>query len=58
MSSSRKPSRSYKAGKRGRHKHANSHETQKWNAEQLLPEQPSWMTLEAYRALAKLRRGL
>lgn len=49
------PSRSYKAGKRGRHKHATSRETRRWEREHLLPERPPWMDTATYRRLAELR---
>jgi hypothetical protein len=51
-------SRSTRAGRRGRHKHQSSAETQRWNREHLIPEKPEWMTPDTYRALAKLREQL
>jgi len=51
-------SRSYKAGRRGRHKHATSPETRAWEKEHLVPERPPWMPRETYVALARLRTEL
>jgi hypothetical protein len=58
MSERRSPSASARAGKRGRHKHADSRETQRWNADHLVPPRPEWMSLETYRRLAELRERL
>lgn len=52
------PGRSFVAGKRGRHKHATSPETKRWNAQHLIPQRPSWMSDETYRRLARLRKEL
>jgi hypothetical protein len=48
----------FKAGRRGRHRHAGSAETKRWLAEHAPPEQPPWMTADAYIALMALRRRL
>ncbi len=53
-----RPSRSNKAGWRGRHRHRSSRETRKWEAEHLIPERPEWMDEATYRRLAKLRGAL
>lgn len=52
------PSRSYAAGRRGRHKHRTSPETTVWEREHLLPAKPPWMSDETYRKLAELRAKL
>lgn len=52
------PSRSFRAGKRGRHRHVTSPETRRWNHEHLIPERPPWMSTETYRKLARLRKEL
>jgi len=52
------PSMSSRNGKRGRHKHAHSAETKRWNEQHLLPERPSWMSKEQYEQLARLRETL
>jgi hypothetical protein len=51
-------SRSYRNGKRGRHKHKTSPETKRWNREFLLPAQPPWMETDVYRRLVELRARL
>jgi hypothetical protein len=51
-------SRSYRNGKRGRHKHATSDETRAWERDHLIPERPSWMDEDTYRRLARLRSTL
>jgi hypothetical protein len=51
-------SRSYRAGKRGRHKRHASPETLAWNREHLIPEKPAWMDERTYLALARLRTEL
>lgn len=43
---------------RGRHRKNASNETQHWNEEHLVPEQPSWMDKDTYCKLAKLRGDL
>jgi hypothetical protein len=58
MSERRPPSRSSKAGRRGRHKTATSHETRVWNNQFLIPARPVWMDEATYRKLAALRREL
>jgi hypothetical protein len=45
-----------KHGKRGRHKRATSRETQRWNADYLIPERPQWMSAETYSQLAAMRK--
>jgi hypothetical protein len=52
------PSRSTKADKRGRHKHAGSPEARWWNREHLAPRRPSWMSEVDYRRLVELRGRL
>jgi hypothetical protein len=41
--------------RRGRHKKRASAETQRWNAEHLIPARPPWMDEQTYVALAKMR---
>lgn len=53
-----RPSTSYRAGKRGRHKHRGSSETKRWVDEHMVPERPSWMPVEMYTQLNQLRREL
>ena len=48
-------SASYRQGKRGRHKRGVSPETQRWEAEHLIPERPAWMDQVTYTKLARLR---
>jgi len=55
---SRPPSRSYRAGKRGRHRHRTSPETKAWERDFLPPSQPAWMAGETYRELVEFRRKL
>jgi hypothetical protein len=54
----RPSSRSYAAGRRGRHKHARSRETKTWERDHMLPERPPWMSEATYQALARLRSTL
>ncbi len=58
MSGSRNRRRRRDQDRRGEHKKNGSPETRKWNAEHLLPEQPSWMSVETYLRLAELRQAL
>jgi hypothetical protein len=51
-------SRSTRAGKRGRHKHAGSPEARWWDREHLAPRRPSWMSEVDYRRLVELRGRL
>lgn len=50
-------SESYRAGKRGRHKHGASKETRRWNDEHLIPERPAWMNADTYTKLAAMRNA-
>lgn len=61
VSERRKPSRSTQAGKRGRHKHNTSRETQAWAAwerEHEAAKPPVWMDAATADALTALRRSL
>jgi hypothetical protein len=42
----------------GVHKNRRSSETLLWEREQLIPEQPAWMSTDLYVELAKMRQGL
>jgi hypothetical protein len=42
----------------GTHKRATSPETERWNAEQLIPRCPPWLDRDTYVKLADLRRSL
>lgn len=44
--------------RRGVHRKSTSPETLRWNREHLVPKQPSWMSVETYVALARLRTEL
>ena len=44
--------------RRGEHKKAASPEARAWVREHMLPEQPSWMSTETWRRLARLREQL
>lgn len=56
----RKPPKHGKHRKRrpGVHKRWNSPETERWNAEHLIPERPPWLPVETYTKLAALRESL
>ena len=41
--------------KRGRHRKHASQETQEWNRDHRLPEQPPWMDRDTYLELMRLR---
>lgn len=45
----------HRHGGRGRHKKHTSGETERWNAEHLIPPPPPWMDADTYAALAALR---
>lgn len=42
----------------GTHKRWNSPETERWNADHLIPERPPWLPVETYTKLAALRESL
>jgi hypothetical protein len=70
MSERLPPSRSTKAGKRGRHKHRGSPEARRWNREfmppkpetppstSMPPARPGWMGADVYCRLVELRERL
>jgi hypothetical protein len=43
---------------RGRHRKSDSIDTQRWEAEHLIPERPGWLDSETYVKLAELRQTL
>lgn len=57
MKTGRPLSKSYGAGKRGRHRRSSSPETRRWEQNHLIPERPVWMPQSVYVGLADLRRA-
>jgi hypothetical protein len=53
-----RPSRSYRSGKRRRHKHATSPETARWERERRPPDQPGWADDETWQKLVAFRHRL